>query len=124
MKRYSIAFILLSAIGLILCSKAQTIIVETGPIKKSTVKVEGKYYKVDFPDAAEKKEAIITGAKIAIVGLVLITIGCCFQAYARGRSPAWGLLGILSPLGILIIATLKDKQPNQSIEAIVTTPVD
>ncbi|MDF7801476.1 hypothetical protein P4C99_18510 [Pontiellaceae bacterium B1224] len=111
MKRYSIAFILLSAIGLMLCSIAQNIIVKTGPIKKCTVEIEGKYYKVDYPDADEKREAILTGAKIAMVGLVLITIGCCSQAYARGRSPAWGLFGILSPLGILIIATLKDKQP-------------
>lgn len=117
MKRYSTAFVLLSAVGLILCSKAQDIITKTGPIQKCTIEVEGKYYNVDYPDADQKRDAVSTGVKIAIVGIVLVTIGCCLQAHARGRSPLWGLWGILTPLGILIIATLKDKQPNQCMNS-------
>lgn len=45
----------------------------------------------------------------SIAGSVLLIIGLCFYAKAKGYSPVLGLLGLLSCLGLLILAILPDK---------------
>lgn len=44
-----------------------------------------------------------------IAGDVLLIVGLCFYAKAKGYSPFLGLLGLLSCLGLLILAILPDK---------------
>lgn len=116
MKRYSVIFIILTFIGLTLCSIAQEKFTKTGHIDKATIVHNGKTYTVDTPDSAQQRAVIHTAITTAICGIILVMLGCCSQAIARGRSPLWGLWGIFTPLGILIIATLKDKQPNQGMD--------
>jgi hypothetical protein len=116
-------FIVLTAIGLILSSVAKEKISDRNVPRKTTFEHEGK--QVTFtPNAYRNNQS--SSALIGVSGIILIVMGCSTQATARGRSPLWGLCGILGPLGILFIAVLKDKEkePNQSIESIVTTSVN
>jgi len=55
-----------------------------------------------------------------IVGEVLFLIGLAYYAKAKGRSPAWGLFGLLWILGIPFLYYLQDKL--KSTDAAVTTP--
>jgi hypothetical protein len=43
------------------------------------------------------------------VGGILLIIGLCFYAKAKGHSALWGLLGLLSCIGLLVLAVLPDK---------------
>jgi hypothetical protein len=56
-------------------------------------------------------EGVMTplGFIIAICGNVLLLVGFIFYAKAKGRHPAWCLLGFLSLIGLIILACLKDK---------------
>ena len=49
-----------------------------------------------------------------IVGGVLLIVGLCFYAKAKGYSAALGMLGLLSCLGLLIIALLPDKTKDRN----------
>ena len=49
----------------------------------------------------------------AFVGVILLIIGLCFYAKAKGYSPVWGLLGLLSCIGLLILAVMPDKTKGQ-----------
>jgi hypothetical protein len=48
------------------------------------------------------------GQPVAIVATILLAIGLAFYAKAIGRNPVWGFLGLLSIIGLLILASLKD----------------
>jgi hypothetical protein len=50
---------------------------------------------------------------VALVGTVLLIAGLSFYAKAKGRSPAWGLMGLLSIIGLIVLACLKDRSPQQ-----------
>jgi hypothetical protein len=52
------------------------------------------------------------GQPIAIVATIMLTIGLTLYAKSIGRNPAWGLVGLLSIFGLLILASLKDYAPN------------
>ena len=43
------------------------------------------------------------------VGDILLIVGLCFYAKAKGYSPFLGLLGLLSCIGLLVLAILPDK---------------
>ena len=45
----------------------------------------------------------------AIAGTILFIWGCCSYAIAKGHSWAWGLLGFLSLLGLIILLFLPDR---------------
>ena len=45
---------------------------------------------------------------IMLVGVVLIIVGLAYYAMAKGRTPAWGLMGFLSIIGLIVLACLKD----------------
>jgi dipeptide/tripeptide permease len=48
------------------------------------------------------------------IGSVLFIIGLCFYAKAKGYHSAWGLIGLLSCIGLLILALFPDKTKNQN----------
>ncbi len=43
------------------------------------------------------------------LGVLLLMLGLAYYAKAKGRNPAWCLLGFLSIIGMIILAVLKDK---------------
>lgn len=44
-----------------------------------------------------------------IAGDLLLIIGLCFYAKAKGHSAAWGLFGLLSCIGLIVLAVLPDR---------------
>lgn len=50
----------------------------------------------------------LQGRMVAFAGIVLLIIGLALYAKALGRNPAWGILGVLSIFGLLILASLSD----------------
>jgi hypothetical protein len=50
---------------------------------------------------------------VALAGTVLLIAGLSFYAKAKGRSPAWGLMGLLSIIGLIVLACLKDLSPQR-----------
>ena len=48
-----------------------------------------------------------------LAGSVLLIVGLCFYAKAKGYSAVLGLLGLLSCIGLLILAVLPDKTKGQ-----------
>jgi hypothetical protein len=44
-----------------------------------------------------------------VAGLVLLVIGLCYYAKSKGYNALFGLLGLLSCLGLIILAVLPDK---------------
>ena len=53
--------------------------------------------------------ALTPGPGLELLGTVLLTLGLAYYAMAKGRSPAWCLLGLLSIIGIVLLACLDDK---------------
>lgn len=49
------------------------------------------------------------GVLVLVIGTLLLIGGLAYYAKAKGRSPAWGLMGFLSLLGLLVLALLKDQ---------------
>jgi hypothetical protein len=49
---------------------------------------------------------------ISLAGTVLLIIGLGYYARAKGHSGWWGMLGLLSCLGLIILAFLPDRVPN------------
>ena len=56
---------------------------------------------------------------LLIVGTVMLFIGLAYYAKAKGRNPAWGLFGLLSIIGLIILYFLPDKL--KSNDAVITT---
>jgi hypothetical protein len=56
------------------------------------------------------------GVVLVVLAPVLMAIGGSFYCVGKKRSAFWGLLGLLSPLGLLILAVLADHsaQPDPS----------
>jgi hypothetical protein len=52
-------------------------------------------------------------------GSALLTVGLCYYAMAKGRSPALGLLGLFGLIGLIVLGILKDmsKEPSPAAEA-------
>lgn len=44
-----------------------------------------------------------------IAGDILLIVGLCFYARAKGHSAVWGLFGLLSCIGLLVLALLPDR---------------
>ncbi len=58
---------------------------------------------------AEQHGASLSGP-LQIIGFPLLWIvACYFYAKSKGRHGAWGLLGILSIFGLIILYYMKDK---------------
>ena len=56
------------------------------------------------------------GFTIALCGTGLLLVGFMFYAKAKGRHPAWCLMGLLSLIGLIVLACLKDKSVQQAAE--------
>ena len=63
-------------------------------------------------------EPTATGVLISLVGSVLLMTGFVFYAKAKGRHPAWCLMAILSIIGLIVLACLKDKSTTENTEGI------
>jgi hypothetical protein len=50
-----------------------------------------------------------TAAYGILLGTVLLIIGLCYYAKAKGYSAVYGCLGLLSCIGLIILAVMKDK---------------
>ena len=48
------------------------------------------------------------GGVALIVGTILLIVGLAYYAIAKGRHPAWCLMGFLSIIGLIVLAYLKD----------------
>lgn len=46
---------------------------------------------------------------LAVAGSVLFITGCCFYAKGKEYHAAWGLLGLLSIIGLLVFICMRDK---------------
>ena len=49
------------------------------------------------------------GVFLLFLGPIVLTAGSAIFAAGKNRTPAFGLLGLISPLGLLFLATLKDR---------------
>lgn len=49
------------------------------------------------------------GLAVALVGTALLIYGLALYAQAKGQSGWWGLMGLLSCIGLLVLALLPDK---------------
>lgn len=45
---------------------------------------------------------------LKVVGTLLLLVGLAYYAKAKGRNPAWCLMALLSIVGLLVLAILKD----------------
>lgn len=46
---------------------------------------------------------------LGILGTILAIVGFGYYAKAKGRSSAWGIVGLLGILGLIVLACLKDR---------------
>ena len=53
---------------------------------------------------------ILLGVVVALTGTVLLIMGLSMYAKAKGQSGWWGLMGLLSCLGLIVLAVLPDKR--------------
>jgi len=51
----------------------------------------------------------LLGAPLGALGAVLLIMGCCFYAKAKGYAWWFGLLGLLSCIGLLVLYVLPDQ---------------
>jgi hypothetical protein len=63
------------------------------------------------------------GFLVQLGGTVLLIAGLAMYAKAKGRSPAWGLMGFLSLIGLIVLACLKDETVNPRREYETPPPV-
>lgn len=61
---------------------------------------------------ATKPERESLGRSVMALGSLLLVAGLAMYAKAKGRSPAWGLMGLLSWIGLIVLAMLKDNTIN------------
>jgi uncharacterized membrane protein HdeD (DUF308 family) len=53
------------------------------------------------------------------VGWALVVWGCCHYAKAKGHSAWWGLLGLLSIIGLLILFSFPDRGQPKSVTRVM-----
>jgi drug/metabolite transporter (DMT)-like permease len=88
MKVHHVAFLVLGCLGLLLQGIGTALFSEPGH---------------------GDQEAI--GILVALLGALCIGLGSSFHAVGKGQSPWFGLLGILSPIGLLFLCVLADRTP-------------
>ena len=54
------------------------------------------------------------GLAVLIVGLCVFIWGCMSYARAKGHHPAWGMFGLMSLIGLLVLYFLKDRHKEAS----------
>ena len=59
---------------------------------------------------------------IQLLGAVLLVVGLAYYAKAKGRHPAWCLMGFLSLIGLIVLACLSDLEGKTESEEENQTP--
>ena len=111
MSTHNIAFLILGITALILIGVGNVLTIRSIGIDERVAESEwlsrpdlkGIFVEVQPP---MKKEI---GIVIAIIGFLLMAVGSAFYAVGRKRSSWFGLLGLLTPIGLLFLAVLKDR---------------
>ncbi len=49
------------------------------------------------------------GGLVSLVGTLLLIVGLAYRAKDKGRSGAWGLCGVFSIVGVIIVAMLGNR---------------
>lgn len=49
------------------------------------------------------------GALISLVGTLMLIVGLTYRAKDKGRAAAWGLCGLLSVVGVIIVYQLANR---------------
>jgi hypothetical protein len=49
------------------------------------------------------------GLAVALGGIALCIWGCCCYAKGKGHHPAWGILGLLSLIGLIVLVCFSDR---------------
>ncbi len=57
---------------------------------------------------------VIGGVCVVLLGTVLLIFGLCTYAQAKGHSRWWGLMGLLSIIGLIVLGLLKDRRKESS----------
>ena len=52
---------------------------------------------------------IASSPLLVLVGGIFLIVGLCMYAKAKGRHYAWGFFGLLSWIGIIVLACLNDE---------------
>jgi hypothetical protein len=60
-------------------------------------------------DQAGASGAALLGLCVALLGTALLIVGLGFYAKGKGHHFAWGLMGLLSIIGIIVLAILPDR---------------
>lgn len=95
MKMHNAAFIVLGCLGLLLQGVGSAL----------------------FQVRSRSDTAIALGVLVSLLGAIAIGVGGCFLAVGRGRSLWFGLLGVISPLGLLFLCVLEDRSLKQGAAA-------
>ena len=66
----------------------------------------------------------LLGLPLMLLGTVMLMVGLAFYAKAKGRHPAWCLMGLLSLVGLIVLGCLKDKSNAPSAEVDGQPPRD
>lgn len=93
MKVYRYAFVVIGCIGLLLNGIGAALIIDSQ---------QGGY------SHRSSDTALGIGVMLAILGPLVVAAGSVFLALGRGRSWKYGLLGLLTPLGLLFLCILED----------------
>jgi len=60
---------------------------------------------------------------VMVLGTVLLVVGLAYYAKAKGRSAAWCLMAVLSLIGLIVLACLKDRaKEGESADARPVSP--
>ncbi|MEO6572291.1 MAG: hypothetical protein ABIP89_00535 [Polyangiaceae bacterium] len=49
------------------------------------------------------------GAVLSVVGTLMVIVGIAFRAKDKGHSGAWGILGLLSFVGVIAVSLLPNR---------------
>lgn len=121
MKMHNMVFITFGIIGLLLMGAGQVLIknsvkeVPRSPHASFGPNIQGlslcddvfgsSYRSVRQTDSTQRT----VGVLVALLAHVLVAVGAAFHAAGKNRSPWFGLLGLLTPIGLLFLTVLEDK---------------
>jgi hypothetical protein len=58
---------------------------------------------------AGRSDALLaSGIVVTVLGALAVALGSSFLAVGKGRSPWYGALGLLTPIGLLFLCVLED----------------
>ena len=111
MKMTNTVFLVLGVVGLVLIGVSQALVKDSvRNVQSLPVGPLGVFLGREGPgqhqaDAAQKASSVIVG----LLAHLLVAVGGAFFAVGRNRSPWFGLLGLLTPIGLLFLAVLEDR---------------